>query len=62
VDDRKKCAEELSRRINDRIGWRGADPEWSREGGYSGRILLSARAATEVARMLVGSGSSSRRS
>ncbi len=30
------------------FGWRGADAEHSRERGYTGRVILSARAAGQV--------------
>jgi hypothetical protein len=62
VNDQKQRAEALCRAINARLGWRGADPEFDqRELRYTGRVVLSRRAATEAARMLVMTGSSSRR-
>jgi hypothetical protein len=50
-------AKEAAATINERLGWRGADPEFDQagltySGGYTGRVILSARAAAEVARLL----------
>lgn len=53
-DHRKRRAEDLCRAINERLGWRGADPEFV-DRGYTGRVVLSARAAEDVAGALEAS-------
>ncbi len=52
ADPRKEQAEQLCSRINARLGWRGANPEYRRESvGYTGAIVLSQRGATELLRL-----------
>jgi hypothetical protein len=48
--EKKKAAEKLARAINDTLGWRGANPEWT-HGGYTGGVVLSQRAAVELTTM-----------
>jgi hypothetical protein len=48
--DKKQAAEHRCAEINERLGWRAANPEYSREGGYTGKVVLGARAAQTVRR------------
>jgi len=45
----KLHAEHMARVINDRLGWRGAQPEHVHKLGYTGRVIMSPRAAEEIA-------------
>lgn len=42
-------ADELCAALDLCFAWHGAEPEWSPEGGYSGRVILSPPAVAEVA-------------
>jgi hypothetical protein len=52
TDANKGRAERLCAAINASLGWRGADPEWTRENGYTGRVRLSRRAARAIRRTI----------
>jgi len=49
---RKERAEALAQRINDRLGYRGAGPQYDPDtpglNGYSGEIVLTPRAAEDL--------------
>jgi len=38
--------------LNAVLGWRGADPEWARRDGYTGRVVLSEKAALRLAQLV----------
>ncbi|HEY4895330.1 MAG TPA: hypothetical protein VII01_04500 [Solirubrobacteraceae bacterium] len=42
-------ADELCAALNLCFAWHGAEPEWSPQGGYTGRVILSPPAVAEVA-------------
>jgi hypothetical protein len=48
--EKKAAAEKLCRAINDTLGWRGANPEWTLR-GFTGGVVLSQRAAVELTTM-----------
>jgi len=43
VTDKKQQGENLAAGVNFILGWRAADPEFSRERGYTGNIVVRER-------------------
>jgi hypothetical protein len=48
MDPGEQHAEQICSVLNLCFGWRGAHAQWSRDGGYSGLVVLSPPAVQEV--------------